>query len=139
MAKLRERGLRRTQQRMAILRAFVGRTDHPSVEALYQAVRPLFPNMALSTVYNTLNTLVGLGEAVEIAAPLPEARFDPNTGDHVHLICLGCGKIVDVPMQKVPCVLREVVGHTKGFRPVVHVHQVLGYCAQCQAGEPGER
>ena len=131
---LRASGHRVTPQRMAIIRNFVARADHPSVDAIYADLRDGFPMMAASTVYNTLRTLVELGEAVEVSPATPEARFDSAVGDHYHLVCLRCRKIVDVaPDQRFEELSQTILGREPGFEPLVQIHQVMGYCAACSA------
>ena len=132
LTRLRERGMRVTPQRVAIVQRFIVRGDHPSAESLYKDLRDDFPMMAISTVYKTLRTLVDLGEAVEVSPAAPEARYDPNTRNHYHLVCLGCKAIVDVAMEAPPHTMPSgVEGVSAGFRPLVHVYQIIGYCSSC--------
>lgn len=132
--KLRERGQRLTPQRLAIIRNFLSREDHPSAEAIYREFHGDFPMMAISTVYKTLHALVAMGEAIEVSPATPETRFDPNTGNHCHLVCVECRSIQDFPMEQDPPELPEgIAGGPDSFEPMVHVHQVYGYCANCRS------
>ncbi|MGD9496615.1 MAG: Fur family transcriptional regulator [Armatimonadota bacterium] len=135
MRTLRERGHRVTPQRVAIIREFVGRHDHPSAEEVHRKVAQQFPMMALSTVYNTLRLLTQMGEAVEVSPTMPETRFDPDVRDHCHLTCLSCHRIVDLPMEACTSA-GELIAAARdaGFEPVRQVYQVYGYCAACQEG-----
>ncbi|MBD3177359.1 MAG: transcriptional repressor, partial [Armatimonadia bacterium] len=63
---IRRRGQRMTPQRMAVIKEFLARTDHPSAESIHQALKADFDMMAVSTVYDTLRLLVELGEAAEV-------------------------------------------------------------------------
>ncbi|MGI5818421.1 MAG: Fur family transcriptional regulator [Armatimonadota bacterium] len=130
---LRSRGQRVTPQRVAIVREFVARCDHPSAEAIHRSLTDDFPMMALSTVYNTLRLLAEMGEAVEVSPATPETRFDPETGDHCHLTCLSCRRIDDLPLEA--CAqAREFIeaARAAGFKPVRQVYQIFGYCAECR-------
>ncbi len=138
VGNMRSSGHRVTPQRVAIVREFIGRCDHPSAEALYTSIQDDFPMMAMSTVYNTLSLLAEMGEAVEVSPATPETRFDPDTGDHCHLTCLSCGKIVDLPLEA--CAhAHDFVGAAEeaGFEPVRQVYQIFGHCAQCREGRHG--
>jgi Fe2+ or Zn2+ uptake regulation protein len=130
---LRERGQRLTPQRLAIIRAFLSRTDHPSAESILEEVRRDFPMVAPSTVYHTLHILTEMGEAVEVSPAAPHARFDPNTHDHCHLVCLACNSIIDVPFEQCH---RPVDDSTllkqHGFLPALRVYQVTGTCSRCR-------
>jgi Fur family peroxide stress response transcriptional regulator len=132
MQTLRSRGQRVTPQRVAIMRNFLARLDHPSAEAIYSDLHAEYPTMAISTVYSTLRVLVELGEAAEMSLATSEARFDPNTSDHCHLVCLNCRTIVDLPLTE--CARARPMTSTlseRGFTPVRRLHQVFGYCADC--------
>lgn len=131
--RLRETGHRVTPQRVAILGAFIGHRGHPSAEDIHQELQEDFPMMALSTVYNTLALLAGMGEAVEVSPATPAARFDPDPGDHCHLTCLNCGRIIDLPMGECAKAAEAAqAAQAHGFRPVRQVHQIFGYCADCK-------
>jgi len=129
---LRTRGHRVTPQRVAIIREFISRCDHPSAEALHRSLSGAFPMMALSTVYNTLRLLADLGEAVEVSPATPETRFDPDTGDHCHLTCLSCNQIVDLPLESCSSAGEFMeAAEGAGFKPVRQVYQIFGYCEDC--------
>ncbi|MBD3291921.1 MAG: hypothetical protein GF393_03290 [Armatimonadia bacterium] len=130
---LRAKGHRVTPQRVAIIREFISRCDHPSAEGLHSSLCDQFPMMALSTVYNTLRLLAELGEAVEVSPATHETRFDPDTGDHCHLTCLSCEQIVDLPLED--CAIRERTAEAAreaGFEPTRKVYQIFGYCEDCR-------
>ncbi|MGC9317785.1 MAG: Fur family transcriptional regulator [Armatimonadota bacterium] len=132
VGKLRSHGHRITPQRVAIIREFVARCDHPSAEAIHESLSAEFPMMALSTVYSTLRLLVELGEAAEVSAT-SETRFDPDVGNHCHLTCLSCKRIIDLPMDA--CLEAEEAveaAQDRGFEPVRRVYQIFGYCAECR-------
>jgi Fur family peroxide stress response transcriptional regulator len=136
---LRQRKQRVTPQRLAVLHAFLSRTDHPSAESLLKEVRESFPLVAPSTVYHTLRTLVEIGEAVEVSPVAPPARFDPNTGDHCHLVCRACGSIVDIPLEHCGEPEDDTALLTEhGFRPTGRVHQVTGLCRNCRPADQDE-
>ena len=88
--------LKLTPQRLAILKYLENNREHPSAADIHNAVSRNFPTMSLATVYNTLKILKRLKNIQELSIDADKRRFDPDTGDHNHLICIRCKKIVDV-------------------------------------------
>ncbi len=93
--KLRELGYKITPQREYILDLFLKSKEHPSAESIYNTLKENFPYISLSTVYNTLNTLVDIGLARAIFLE-DKTYFDPNIEPHSHFVCEHCGKIYDL-------------------------------------------
>ena len=92
----RRQGLKVTPQRQCVFRALHDNPEHPSAESVYEAVRAEMPTISLRTVYQTLNDLAAMGELRQLTLGTGSARFDPNVEAHHHLVCDGCGKVVDV-------------------------------------------
>jgi Fur family peroxide stress response transcriptional regulator len=121
---------RRTPQKLAVIEFLEGNTAHPSVEDIYKALSPRFPTMSLSTVYNVLKSLEREGRVKELTVDPGKLRFDPETGPHSHLVCLGCRKIVDVHRDfKVDLEPRD----TQGFELLGREIDFFGYCPECRA------
>ena len=55
-----------SRQREAIVQYLTGRTDHPSAESVYQALRQTHPNISLGTVYRNLGVLEENGQLMRI-------------------------------------------------------------------------
>jgi Fur family peroxide stress response transcriptional regulator len=124
---------RRTPQKLAIAGFLEGNKDHPTAEDIYEALKPRFPTMSLSTVYNTLHSLEREGRIHELPVESGRCRFDPEPTPHHHLVCLECRKVLDIerdfPVRLTP---REA----RGFR-ALHPHIVFyGTCPDCQAKAP---
>ncbi len=99
--QLRRAGLRASAQRIAVLKLLEGSTAHPSAEEIYRTLLPAFPSLSLTTVYNTVHTLVesGLLRTVEIDAA--NLRFDSAAhAPHGHFRCRRCGRIFDVALPQ---------------------------------------
>jgi Fur family peroxide stress response transcriptional regulator len=93
----RARGLPLTVQRRTILEELLGRTDHPTADALYEAVLGRIPGVSRTTVYRVLETLVRVGVAGRACHLGTAVRYDPNVDHHHHLVCLSCDRVEDVP------------------------------------------
>jgi len=96
MEKYRDKGLKLTPQRLAILEYLDGNKSHPSAEDIYASVRQKYPTMSFATVYNTLEALRKKGKVLELTIDDERRRYDPDVSTHHHLICTDCRKIVDI-------------------------------------------
>lgn len=94
--RVRARGWRMTAQRTAIVAALDEAHGHVTAEAVHVAVRRAGARASLATVYNTLTALVAMGEIREVHASRGAAYFDFNVEPHHHLVCDGCGRLVDI-------------------------------------------
>jgi len=130
-AAFRERGLKVTPQRQLIFRLLDGNDHHPSAEALYAVAAEQMPGISLRTVYQTLNDLAEMGELLVLDLGTGASRFDPNTGEHHHLVCVECGALRDVHVPGAAGLVPE--GGTQGFD--LEAAQVVfrGRCAECAA------
>jgi Fur family transcriptional regulator, peroxide stress response regulator len=127
----RECGFPVTTQRRAVFEAIQDRTDHPTAEQLYRAVRVRLPQVSRMTVHRILGTFVSLGLVAKTCHLGSAARFDPKLHQHHHLVCLKCGRIVDIedpllnrmPWPKVKGQKFEIQDYSIDFR---------GHCDRCR-------
>lgn len=131
ISKYKEKGLRLTPQRIAILKYLEGNTSHPTAEDIYRDVKRKYPTISFATVYNTLQTLKEAGDVMEITIDPIRKHYDPNTNPHHHIVCIDCNEIKDVFVDysvalKLPShILRE-------FKPVGNHVDFYGLCRKCQ-------
>ncbi|RQW90119.1 MAG: transcriptional repressor [Geobacter sp.] len=92
----RQNGLAMTIQRRTILDALAARTDHPTVDQVYEDIKESLKGVSRTTVYRVLETFVSIGIAKKISNPESKARFDADTKRHHHLTCISCGKVIDL-------------------------------------------
>jgi Fur family peroxide stress response transcriptional regulator len=136
MDKYRNIGLKLTPQRMAIFDYLDGNKDHPSAEEIYKAVLKKFPTMSFATVYNTLAALRDKGGVRELTIDPAKKRYDPDTGNHGHLICTACKKVVDIQVDhdiKLPKSVRQ------NFTVLTNHVEFYGVCTGCKADEKRPR
>lgn len=136
IARYKEKGLRLTSQRIAILKFLEGNTCHPTAEDIYKEVKKGNPALSFATVYNTLQTLRESGELQEITIDPAKRHYDPNTALHHHIICTRCNGIKDVLVDysenlKLPAYL------LKEFKPVGNHVDFYGLCRVCQEEQKG--
>lgn len=125
-----------TPQRRAVIQVLLedDRT-HPTAEQIFTRARSMMPDMSRATVYNTLHGLAEVGVLLELDLGLGERRYDLNTADHAHLVCLGCGRVEDVPCDSEMLTLSPE--HTHGFQVVDCYVVFRGYCPACASPEEG--
>lgn len=99
VARLRRHGLKLTPQRHLICRLIENSTDHPTAEELYESATEVMPSMSLKTVYTTLNELAAMNAIRLVNVGTGGFRVESNLEPHGHLVCRGCGKVVDVPVD----------------------------------------
>lgn len=93
---LRERGLRVTKQRLAVLDA-VAHQPHLPAEAVHTAVAQQLPEITVQSVYTVLHDLTARQLLRRFDPPGSAARYEARTADnHHHAICISCGRIEDV-------------------------------------------
>ncbi len=97
--RLRATGLKATPQRILIFQELMSRTDHPTAEDLYSAVKQVHATISFNTVYHTLQALTEK-EMVSVIRPVVDAaRYDPITDLHGHFMCSKCKRIEDQLME----------------------------------------
>ncbi len=93
---LRQHGVRVTAQRLAVHRA-VSQQPHSTADGVAEAVRADIGAISHQAVYDALAALVDAGLMRRIQPAGSPARFEDRVRDnHHHMICRGCGRMVDV-------------------------------------------
>ena len=127
---LKNRGVRITPQRHAILEYLISSESHPTADDIYKALEGNFPNMSVATVYNNLRVFRNAGLIKELTYGDASSRFDFVTHDHYHIICDECGTIVDFHHPGLEEVER-LASHVTGFKVSYHRLEVYGTCPSC--------
>lgn len=128
---LTRQGLKHTRQRDVILEAFLASEGHITSEQLYEHVRSDHPEIGAATVYRTLKLLVDAGIANASTFQEGVTVYEHQPRHHDHLICLGCGEIVEFECDEIERKQVEIA-ELHGFRLTRHRLHLFGYCASCQ-------
>ncbi len=137
LRELKEKGLRITPQRLAIIEVLAAMRDlHPSAGAVYREAKEIRKSLSLSTTYATLNQLSAVGIIKTLEFDTAENRYEANIEQHINLICSGCGKIVDYEVSA-PVDPGEVEIRT-GFSVTDTRLEYYGYCKECRKKGTGE-
>jgi Fe2+ or Zn2+ uptake regulation protein len=129
--KMRERGLKLTPQRLAIIEVLVDKTPlHPGARIIYQEARKKVRGISLSTVYSTLNELSRHGIIKMLEFDKMENRYEGNITEHINLICKGCHKIMDYKVS-VSIDPKEVAKKARFWVTDTRL-EYYGYCQECR-------
>jgi len=99
---LRAAHLRPTRQRLALARLLFAQGDrHVTAEQLYGEAVEAAVEVALATVYNTLNQFVAAGLLREVVVNSGCSYFDTNISDHHHFLFEDTGRLLDIPGETI--------------------------------------
>ena len=128
---LAKKGLKSTRQRDVIVREFFKKHQHLTVEELWARVRQEDPKIGYATVYRTLKLLTESGLAHKREFGGGQARFEHITDHHHdHLICVGCGAIIEFEDDRIE-EMQEKVCRKHKFKLLYHKLEMYGHCDKC--------
>ncbi len=133
LERVRRQGGRITSARRALLEALLeAEGHHLTAQDLADAVQRAVPDVHLSTVYRSLESLEEMG--IVDHAHLGHGRAVYHLADepHQHLVCERCESVVEVP-DDVFAELAATVRRAYGFVIRAHHFAVVGRCAVCDA------
>ena len=129
---LRERGLRPTRQRIAVLAELMDERDDVTAQELHERFRARGEPLGLATVYRTLGVLAEAGAIDALSHHPAELCYRWCGGEHHHhLVCSGCHRVVELG----ECGLDEWLERASaahGFVATGHRLEVAGLCAACR-------
>ncbi|MBE0617061.1 MAG: transcriptional repressor [Proteobacteria bacterium] len=130
---LKDKGLRTTRQREAVLDAFLREDAHVSVDELCDRVRRDSPSIGHATVYRSMGLFVDAGIAKERRFHEGRVRYEAgvNVAHHDHLVCLECGDIQEFEDPTIERIQQDIAG-SRGFQVAYHRLELYGRCGRCQ-------
>ena len=137
---LKKVGLKHTDQRDTILRAFLETREHLSTDELHRLVKKKDPKIGFTTVYRTLKLLAECGLASEVAFHDGIARYEHqyNRRSHHHMVCTECGSSVEFFSPEVDR-LEQEIGRKHHYLTTRHTFQVYGVCEDCRKKNAARR
>ncbi len=140
LAFLRQRGMRVTSERLALLEEIYNHHDHIDAEALLAAMQSKGLKISRATVYRNLDLLVECGLVRK--QRLGRNRFlyeHVHPGQrHDHLVCRECGRVVEFVSPGIAAMQAEIC-RAHGFVPGEFALQIQGLCNACAATPRGEQ
>jgi len=132
LAELRNHNYKITPQRRAVVKAITASRGGLSPAALHEKLKQTAPDIGLVTIYRTLEILAELDLICELHNCSGNRCYTSGTlQHHHHLICSGCGKVVDFSGYHLEQ-LEESLSRDSGFRIQSHLLEFVGLCQACQ-------
>jgi len=130
---LRQEGYKLTPQRRAIINAIAKSSSHVTPAELYERAHSEHPGVGLVTVYRTLKMLSALGLICEMHNEGNSHSYllRKPAEHHHHLVCSGCGFVVDFANCILNDLEQQLVDST-GFVMEDHLLEFHGRCPACQ-------
>jgi len=128
---LKEHGLKATFQRMTILSA-IDDMGHANVDEIYERVLETHPTLSLATVYKNIITMVDEGVLVEVPIAGRKSKYELKKEEHLHLVCIECGSVVDQEMDPVLDEDTRKVASNSSFALRERQLNLYGVCEKCQ-------
>lgn len=135
---LRQRGLKMTRPREAVLRAFLDAEGHVTTDKLIAAARRIDPRIGQATVFRTVKLLAEAGLARGACSDDGPRQYEHayRHSHHDHLVCVECGAIVefaDTVIEKA----QEAIYSKYGYQSTGHRLELRGRCPSCAARQGG--
>ena len=133
---LKDKGMKYTEQRAIILQILINLDEHLNAEEVHAIVKKKYPkqNIGIATIYRTLNFLEEVELISSISFGKDGKKYESNNKKqhHDHIICTGCGKIVEFLDDEIEK-RQEDVALKNGFKITDHTMQIYGICDMCQS------
>lgn len=121
-----------TRQRKLLLDLIREAGGHLDADELYRRARAKQPRVSLSTVYRALHLFKKMGLVEEYHFDDSHHHYEVRSEkEHHHLLCLGCGKVVDFQSPVSRYVTRNVP-EARDFDIVSTEVRMTGYCSACR-------
>lgn len=87
---------RNTRQKEIILECIKEDSTHPTVAEIMERVSEVDASIGQATVYRNINKLLEEGLIEKLYSSADKFCYDADIVEHDHLICIKCGKIIDL-------------------------------------------
>lgn len=116
-----------TKYKEKVLEIVEASRSHLTAEQVFAQLRKTYPQVVLATVYNNLNRLWEEERIRKVSVEGMPDRYD-RIARHDHLVCKGCGKLLDVDLEDMTSMLEKQVGI-----PILAYDLKLVYlCEECR-------
>jgi len=107
LAQLRDEGRRITTARRLVTELLAYTDRHLTADVIATTIHSLHPEIHLSTVYRTLDSLHEWGLVEHVHQPHGPSFFHLASAHH-HLVCEECGRIRDVPAVEFDALVERI-------------------------------
>ena len=128
--QLKNQGFRLTKPRMEIINVL---EEYPrTIQELFEILNKRKVSIDLSSLYRTLELLVGMGFVHEVELGEGRKRYEllKNDAHHHHVVCKKCGNIEDVMIDE--NIMMQEINKQSKFKIESHTLEFFGQCAKCK-------
>lgn len=134
--ELKGKGYKLTPQRRAVLDIIIeNEGKHLTTEEIYDLVKKDCPEIGLATVYRTLQLLEEINLIFKLNLEDGKNRYelvhDEEDHHHHHLICIKCGRVIEVEGDLLEALENNIRQKYK-FDITNHILKFFGYCESCR-------
>lgn len=129
---LKEKSLKYTSQRRAILLEAFRAPGHFTADELLEVAKGRDKTISKATLYRTLSLLTQSRLLEEQDFGSGKKSYERLLGHahHDHLICVRCHKILEFENADIER-LQDEEARRRGFKIVFHSHRLFGFCKEC--------
>lgn len=131
LARLREHGGRVTPAKRALLGVFFASPEAFTVEQLATTI----PDVDESTLYRSLGQFEELGLVEHVHIGHGPAMYRRNGAHSVHIVCVICGRSVDLPVEELRALTAQV-RRTHAIELDLTHFSLMGRCLDCRVEHP---
>ena len=117
-----------TKYAKQILEIVQASRSHLTADQVFLQLREVYPKVALASVYNNLNRLWEDGRIRKVSVEGMPDRYD-RIERHDHLVCRGCGKLLDLDLTD----LTEQLQKQVGVPLLAYDLKLIYLCEECRA------
>lgn len=121
-----------SRKRQALLDAISQSHEHPTAEMLYQALKPMIPELSLGTVYRNLGVLAEEGLIISVGHINGQERYDAITHSHPHFVCKNCGAVIDLDIPDNVSAMYDEIDKEFRCAPEGYSLTINGLCPECR-------
>jgi Fur family ferric uptake transcriptional regulator len=132
---------RATRQRAAVVATLAGLDGFSTVQEIHDALMSRGDQVALTTVYRTVQALAEASDIDALIGADGQARYrrcGQAAGAHHHLVCRSCGLTVIVEGTSVDH-WASTTAEEYGFTNIGHAPDLFGLCPECSAPDTDAR
>ncbi len=127
---LKDAGMRVTDNRALILEII--QQGHLDADEIYRQAREKGYRISLSTVYRALHMFKKMGLIEELHFDDAHHHYEVKpSAEHHHLMCLGCGKVIEF-QHPLSSYIKRNVSEARDFDIAETEIRVTGYCSKCR-------
>ncbi|AGB41569.1 Fe2+/Zn2+ uptake regulation protein [Halobacteroides halobius DSM 5150] len=128
--RLKNKGIRCTKQRIAILKILITSDTPISAQEIFSQLDDSNSKVRLSTVYRNLNQFVAEGIVRKLNFADQKNKFELVDDHHHHLVCLECDEVrpLECPLEQ----FDNQLSTKTGYKIIEHRIKFYGLCPKCQ-------